>query len=209
MSRPRTASDLQGYYQWHAHIYDATRWTFLFGRGALIRMVAGRLRPLRILEIGCGTGKNLVELARVFPEARIVGLDLSADMIAKARKKVAGFGERVSLSERPYDGPVSGGEPFDLIVFSYCLTMINPGYDQVLLAAKEDLSPGGCIAVVDFHESGLSWFRRWMGMNHVRMEGQVLAAMQGAGLQLQHCEIRSAYGGVWRWVTCLAGRLER
>src|SRR5258705_4591589 len=47
------------YYRWHAHFYDVTRWAFLFGRTALIRLAAGQLRPRRILEVGCGTGRIL------------------------------------------------------------------------------------------------------------------------------------------------------
>ena len=197
---------LHGYYRWHAHFYDATRWTFLFGRTALIRLAAERLRPRRILEVGCGTGRNLTELARFFPEAEIVGLDLSAEMVRKARKKIERYGPRVSLLQRVYDGPVSGGDPFDLIIFSYCLSMINPGYADVLKLCDRDLATQGHLALVDFHDTSFGWFRRWMGLNHVRMDGQVLAALQSAGLNLQPCLVKSAYGGLWRWFACLAGR---
>lgn len=59
---------LSRYYRWHARLYDATRWSFLFGRAALIRSIAGfRAPPRHILEIGCGTGSNLLRLARQFP----------------------------------------------------------------------------------------------------------------------------------------------
>jgi S-adenosylmethionine-diacylgycerolhomoserine-N-methlytransferase len=34
------ASRMDRYYRFHAKIYDATRWSFLFGREALIRQVA-------------------------------------------------------------------------------------------------------------------------------------------------------------------------
>jgi len=195
-------SALEGYYRWHAHIYDATRWAFLFGRTGLIRHAAERLQPRRILEIGCGTGKNLAELERRFPAAEIVGVDLSADMLAKARVKV---GERVKLKQGAYIAPVGDGRPFDLIVISYCLTMINPGYDAVLRTCLADLSEGGEIAVVDFHESDVAAFRRWMGVNHVRMEGQVLSWFSGSGLRVDS-QVTSAYGGLWRWVECFAGR---
>jgi S-adenosylmethionine-diacylgycerolhomoserine-N-methlytransferase len=199
-------ASLDGYYRWHAHFYDATRWAFLFGRTGLLRLCAGQHRPRRILEVGCGTGKNLAELARVFPQAEIVGLDLSAEMLRKARKKIAVYGPRVSLLQRVYNDPVSGGHPFDLIVFSYCLTMINPGYADVLRLCEQDLSANGCVGVVDFHDSRFAWFRRWMGLNHVRMDGQILEALQRRGFKLQSCLVRSAYGGMWRWFVCLASR---
>ena len=199
-------ASLDGYYRWHAHFYDATRWAFLFGRTALLRLCAEQHRPRRILEVGCGTGKNLAELARFFPQAEIVGLDLSAEMLDKARKKIAGYGPRVSLLQRVYNHPVSDGDPFDLIVFSYCLTMINPGHTEVLRLCEQDLSANGRVAVVDFHDSRFAWFRRWMGLNHVRMDGQILEALQAGGFKLRPCLVRSAYGGLWRWFACLASR---
>lgn len=199
-----STSELHGYYRWHAQIYDLTRWAFLFGRTDLIRHAAEHTAPRRILEIGCGTGKNLVDLARRFPEADIVGLDLSSDMLDKARQKVAGL--KVSFVQGAYVRPVHGGEPFDLIVFSYCLTMINPGFDQVLSISLDDLSAEGQIAVVDFHDSPWKWFRSWMGVNHVRMEGQILAWFETSGLRLRSVRVQSAYGGVWRWMECFGSR---
>ena len=61
------AAALTRYYRWHAPLYDATRWSFLFGRAALIRGIALHRRPRRILEVGCGTGANLLRLSRWFP----------------------------------------------------------------------------------------------------------------------------------------------
>jgi S-adenosylmethionine-diacylgycerolhomoserine-N-methlytransferase len=203
MSAPgRNAASLRGYYRWHAKFYDATRWAFLFGRRGLIETVAREIEaPSRILEIGCGTGKNLVALAEAFPSAKITGLDLSSDMLDRARAKTAPFTDRIELLHRPYDGPVAGEEGrFDLIVISYALSMINPGYDEVISLCRGDLREGGVIAVVDFHETRWTWFRKWMGVNHVRMEGQILARLD-AGYDAVVREIGRGYGGLWRYVT--------
>jgi S-adenosylmethionine-diacylgycerolhomoserine-N-methlytransferase len=198
----RNSASLRGYYRWHAGFYDATRWAFLFGRRGLIETVAGHLEaPSRILEIGCGTGKNLVALAEAFPGARIAGLDLSADMLDRARTKIAPFADRIELLHRSYDGPVAEeGEAFDLIVISYALSMINPGYDEVIALCRRDLREGGILAVVDFHETRWTWFRKWMGVNHVRMEGQILARLD-AGFEAVVRRIGRGYGGLWRYVT--------
>ena len=77
---------MEGYYRLHAQIYDATRWSFLFGRKTLIRRVAAMTQPATILEIGCGTGKNLLTLAKTFPQARLFGLDISESMLRIASK---------------------------------------------------------------------------------------------------------------------------
>lgn len=197
----RNKKALSAYYRWHAKFYDITRWAFLFGRRELILDALGRLpAPGRILEIGCGTGKNLLALAEAFPEAEIIGLDLSRDMLDQAAPKLARFGSRVALRCQAYEGPISGDDPkFDLIVFSYSLSMINPGFDAVLAACREDLSPRGSVAVVDFHQTRWDWFRRWMGVNHVRLEGQILS-------QLDHlfspvlCRVNHAYGDLWSYL---------
>lgn len=205
MSDPdRNAESLRGYYRWHAKFYDLTRWAFLFGRRGLIAELAeGTARvesPRRILEVGCGTGNNLVALAEAFPKAEITGLDLSADMLDRARAKTAPYADRVTLLHRPYDGPVADeGGKFDLVVISYALSMINPGYDAVVALCREDLREGGIIAVVDFHETRWTWFRKWMGVNHVRMEGQILEQLD-AGFETVVRRIGRGYVDLWRYV---------
>lgn len=198
---------LSSYYRWHAGIYDLTRWAFLFGRRSLVRTVSQHMMmPQRILEIGCGTGSNLVALADRFPKAQIIGLDLSRDMLDRARAKVRPYGTRVGLIHRAYDAPVAVGPKFDLIVCSYSLSMINPGFDEVLLTSRDDLSDRGLIAVADFHTSPHAWFRRWMGVNHVRMEGQVLATLDQHYHPLAR-HLRPGYGGLWTYLNYI-GRLR-
>ena len=77
--------------------------------------------------------------------------------------------------------------------------MINPGYDAVLQICKSDLSATGLVAVVDFHQSRWDWFRRWMGVNHVRMEGQVLDELH-KHFQPCVCEVHRGYWDLWRYM---------
>ncbi len=191
---------LRRYYRFHSRIYDATRWCFLFGRRRLVDAVA-RLAgpaPRRVLEVGCGTGRNLAALARRLPEAELTGLDLSDEMLDVARRKLAGFDERVRLVRRAYDRPLDPGA-FDVVVFSYCLTMINPGWEAAVDAAAGDLAPDGRIAVADFHATPLGLFRRWMKINHVRMDAHLLPRLQ-ARFTPERTETPRAYAGLWRWL---------
>lgn len=183
---------LQDYYALHARIYDATRWTFLFGRERILHRSARIAAPKRILEVGCGTGRNLRSLRRIFPDADITGVDLSDDMLKIARRKTNG----VKLIQQAYDAPVAGN--FDLILFSYALTMFNPGWKNALQAAKADLSPGGLLAIVDFSHTRSSLFRRWMGVNHVRMEGHLWPETR-VSFEPMVEEIRAAYAGIWHY----------
>ena len=61
----RQPEKMRAYYRFHAGIYDATRWSFLFGRKTLLYNLPVRTDiPQSLLEVGCGTGHNLRLLAR-------------------------------------------------------------------------------------------------------------------------------------------------
>lgn len=204
VNRDENTVALAHYYRWHARLYDATRWSFLFGRSALVAAIATRHQPHRILEIGCGTGANLLRLSRQFPDAEITGLDLSADMLTQAQRKLAGC--PVTLLQRCYDQPLAT-ESFDLVVFSYCLSMMNPGWQQAVDAALSDLEPGGVLAVVDFHDTRFAGFRRWMAVNHVRMEGHLLPYLR-AHCQTMTQSMQAAYGGAWDYFGFLGCKVD-
>lgn len=189
---------LTRYYQFHSKIYDATRWSFLFGRDAIIDSVASRCRATKILEVGCGTGKNLRSLLDAFPEATVTGVDVSGDMLAVARQNLAREGDRVTLLQEPYQGAADHHPRYDLILFSYALTMFNPGWEEAIVAAHNDLIPNGTIAVVDFHASPFRPFERWMGVNHVRMDGHLLPKLKAHFSPLA-CDVAPAYGGLWQY----------
>lgn len=200
------ASSLTRYYQFHASIYDATRWSFLFGRESIIKEVAKRASPRNILEIGCGTGHNLDLLCKAFPQAKVTGVDLSGAMLTKAKEKLQAHGDRVQLREAAYNAPMGGDTGgYDLILASYALTMFNPGWEQALEAAHADLAPNGRLAVVDFHRARLPGFGQWMSVNHVRMEAHLLPGLEKL-FEPEMCRIKSAYGGVWEFLQFIGHR---
>jgi len=197
---------IEGYYRWHARIYDATRWSFLFGREAVLhRVAADGPAPTRILEIGCGTGRNLLSLARRFPKAGITGVDLSAAMLAVAARKSAPYGPRVRLVQQAYNAPLGATAGFDLVLCSYALSMFNPGFEAAIAAAERDLVPGGRFALVDFHATQVRGFARWMGVNHVRMDGQLRPILRRT-FPPAIDELRNAYGGVWEYLIYVGRR---
>lgn len=191
-------SVIERYYHWHSRIYDATRWSFLFGRSTLIQQVTALGVPAHILEIGCGTGRNLQALCRRFPQARLVGLDLSEDMLNRARRRLTDHAGQVELIHGAYEHPLGTRPAFDLVVFSYTLSMMPRDWENAIHYAYWDLQPGGLIAVVDFHDAPLKGFKHWMALNHVRLDGHLLPKLRGS-FQPQHQEIRHAYGGLWRY----------
>jgi len=199
---------LERYYRLHARIYDVTRWSFLFGRTQLIKEIARHIHPRRVLEIGCGTGKNLEALSKEFPDARLTGVDLSRDMLERAERRLSGCGKKTVFIHRMYSQPLHLKPSFDLILFSYTLSMINPGYWKAIRNARQDLVPGGMIAVVDFCDSGFAPFKSWMKINHVRMDGHLPVELRKQFKPVCD-ENMAAYGGLWRYFIFIGKQSER
>src|SRR3546814_2454311 len=87
-------------YRRQRHIYDLSRKFYLLGRDGLIADLAPPPGGA-VLEIGCGTGRNLIAVGKAWPEARLYGVDISAAMLETARKAVtkAGMADRVRSEE--------------------------------------------------------------------------------------------------------------
>lgn len=192
---------MEQYYKLQSKIYDATRWSFLFGRKRIIRdLPLSKKRTSRILEVGCGTGYNLVRLAKQFPNAELIGLDVSSDMTALSEKNTRAFSERVRIIQAPYENKHQLFEgQVDAVLFSYSLTMINPQWSELILQAREDLKSGGLIAVTDFHDSKNQWFKKHMSNHHVRMDGHLLPLLEKEFTPIIS-EVPAAYGGIWHYL---------
>lgn len=189
------------FYKLHAGIYQATRWSFLFGRSAVLKQLnLEKNTQLHLLEIGSGTGHNLTWLAARYPNLQLTGIDASPEMLSVAGKRTAQYGERIRLIEQVYGHETTEPLPQrpDIILISYCLTMINPGWESVVQQALSDVKPEGRIVVVDFHDSPLELFRRWMRFNHVRMQAHILPLLD-ANLNTINMSVKPAYWGLWRY----------
>ncbi|MGX5800988.1 class I SAM-dependent methyltransferase [Bradyrhizobium sp. Arg314] len=168
---------MDGVYRWQRHVYDLTRKYYLLGRD---RLIDGLDVPQNgtVLELGCGTGRNIALAARRYPSARFFGLDISAEMLETANAAIAreGLSEKVNLSRgdaTDFDAEaLFGVERFDRVFVSYSLSMI-PGWEKTVSAALSSLAPGGSLHVVDFgQQEGLPrWFRTllrgWLRKFHV------------------------------------------
>ncbi len=198
--KSQQAHRISNYYKLHAKIYDASRWSFLFGRKTILKLIPFSAdAAIKIIEVGCGTGINLQKLANQFPNAQIIGYDVSGDMINESKKKIDIFGDRVRLICAPYgDNLKAESENADCILFSYCLTMVNPQYNELIERARVDLKQNGVIAVVDFYDSNSNLFKNWMAVNHVRME-QHLSPHLLRNFITEQSFTHKAYAGLWRY----------
>lgn len=149
------------------YIYDLTRKYYLFGRDRLIRQLA--LQPGdSVAEIGCGTARNLIKMARRYPGVQFYGLDASREMLKSAERSVirAGLANRIALAHGLAEGlsPAMFGRdtPFTHAIFSYSLSMI-PDWKQALRRASLAVGGTGEVWVVDFGDlEGLGSLGAWI-----------------------------------------------
>lgn len=141
-------------YSFHRHIYDFTRKFYLLGRDRLIRELAPPAGGT-VLEVGCGTARNLIKAAKRWPNARFYGFDISEAMLETARKSVerAGLSDKITLAQGDagaFDvNALFGVAQVDRVFMSYTLSMIPPWVEAIEIGAKA-LAPGGELHIVDF-----------------------------------------------------------
>ena len=82
------AALMDGIYRSQRHIYDLTRKYYLFGRDGMIEQLDAPA-DATVIEIACGTGRNLAAIARRWQGSAIHGLDISAEMLKSARTTLA------------------------------------------------------------------------------------------------------------------------
>ena len=183
-------------YRYQRHVYDLTRKYFLFGRDRMLKDM--RLKTdARVLEIGCGTARNLIKLARAHPKASLYGLDASEAMLDTAAQSVARSGVRVVLAQG-YAENVSPDlfgvrEKFDVAIFSYSLSMI-PDWRGALVAAASTVKGEGSIRIVDFGDLRSLWrplalaLRAWLNWFHVSPRDELLTILERASNN-QECSL--------------------
>lgn len=96
-----------------------------------------------ILEIGCGTGEQLISLARKFPKAQLTGIDISAPNVEKARTLVEheNCSNRIQVIQANYlECPLKN---FDVIVSYSTLHLIPVGDEELFQKLAHELAPGG------------------------------------------------------------------
>ncbi|HEV7643030.1 MAG TPA: class I SAM-dependent methyltransferase [Pyrinomonadaceae bacterium] len=176
-------------YRHQRYFYDATRKFYLFGRDKMIARMD--VQPgENVLEVGCGTARNLVLLAKKYPRTNFFGLDASSEMLKTAQAKVDAnkVAKNVHLEVALADDFTSAGtfslaEAFDSIYFSYSITMI-PTWRESIANALENLKSGHKIYIVDFYDQkGLpKWFQKalqvWLKRFHVQFWNELMPHLE-------------------------------
>lgn len=105
--------------------------------------------PLRVLDVGAGTGLLAEAVARRFPLAEVTLLDASEAMLARARERFAGAGPRIRFRVADHRTAPLGG-PWDAIVSALSIHHLeDPEKRALYAAAAATLAPGGVFVNAD------------------------------------------------------------
>ena len=204
---------MDGMYRYQRHFYDLTRKYYLLGRDRTIRNLdvpqGGTL-----LEVGCGTGRNMALAHKHFPTARLYGLDISQEMLISARKTFAtkatipDFRVADATAYTPREFGIAG---FDRILISYALSMI-PDWERAVDASIAALNPGGELHIVDFgqQESLPTWFRKllqaWLTKFHVTPRGHLREVLEAQAIENNAKLSFETIGGGYAWRATLISK---
>jgi len=175
-------------YRRQRYFYDLTRKYYLLGRDRLLREM--RIADgENVLEIGCGTARNLIILAKKHGGARFYGLDASAEMLKTARRKAdAKHLENITLKQAladnfSFDDTFDLTQKFDVCFFSYAISII-PTWRESLANALENLKAGKSLYLVDFYDQKNLpvWFQKtlkgWLRQFHVKYPKELLPFLE-------------------------------
>jgi S-adenosylmethionine-diacylgycerolhomoserine-N-methlytransferase len=145
-----------------APIYDrANLERLLYSRARARAIALLDLRPgARVLDVACGTGVNFALIEeRIGPSGRLVGVDLTPQMLGRARDRAArnGWGNvrfyesdvsQLSTQRLEALGALGTGERFDAALCTLGLSVI-PDWESAWAAMLSVVRPGGRVAVMD------------------------------------------------------------
>jgi ubiquinone/menaquinone biosynthesis C-methylase UbiE len=115
----------------------------------------------RILDAGCGFGATVSRLARLLPEAELVGVDLSEPLLTLAREETVGAeGElRIRFEKANVQAIPYGDDSFDVVISANMAHLVE---DPVAMLDELErvLAPGGFLFVADLRRTWLGWVER-------------------------------------------------
>ena len=124
----------------------------LFGLAQLFGLTPPKAETASILELGCAMGSNIIPLAARFPEARIVGIDLTPRHVEEGRKRIEALGLRnIEIRQGDIASLDLAGQSFDCIICHGVYSWVPAAAREAILRiAGQNLTPDG-VAYVSYN----------------------------------------------------------
>jgi SAM-dependent methyltransferase len=116
------------------------------------RLVTAPADNCRVLELGCGSGGNIIPMAHAYPESTFVGIDLSGHAVGEGQRTVADLGlSNVTLHQRDILEGVDPFGSFDYIIAHGVYSWVPGTVREAIMAiADRHLTPNG-VAFVSYN----------------------------------------------------------
>jgi ubiquinone/menaquinone biosynthesis C-methylase UbiE len=108
----------------------------------ILEKLGGRVAGGRVLEVGCGRGVGTEIILSRFGADHVDAFDLDADMVERARRRLAGFGDRVRLSLGDATAIAAEDSSYDA-VFDFGIIHHVPDWRSAVREVSRVLRPGG------------------------------------------------------------------
>lgn len=152
--------------------HHATEWARLDAQHLLWReallgdvLAAGLSEGMRVLDMGCGVGSFLADLAEVVgASGQAVGVERDPSALAEARRRFEGVEHVAVVGGDLTAGPLPDG--FDLVVCRWVLSFVSD-VDAALARLADCLVPGGVLVVQDYDHDGVNLFPAIEGFSEV------------------------------------------
>jgi ubiquinone/menaquinone biosynthesis C-methylase UbiE len=119
-------------------------------------------QPSRTLDLGCGTGSTTLMLKQAFPEAVVIGLDLSPYMLIVADYKAQQAGLDIKWQHGLAETAAFDDTSFDLVTVSMVLHETPPQISQLIVQeCFRLLKPGGQLIILDGNQRKLR-YAHWL-----------------------------------------------
>jgi ubiquinone/menaquinone biosynthesis C-methylase UbiE len=159
-------------YDKHQATHEFTHWSESYDRCILqwllfgpshralirrIRAVAGN-EPIRVLDVGCGTGVFAERLRTALPQARVWGIDLVSDMLSQGKERWRRQAGQVQPVQGDSERLPFASDTFDVVT---CANSFHhyPHQDRAVVEMHRVLRPGGRLILIDgYRDAPWGWF---------------------------------------------------
>ena len=156
---------------------------------ALLNAMPGFNPPERILDLGCGTGSGLAQLAQQYPNARLSGVDIAPAMLQIAQQRCP----TATLIDADIEALPLPENTFDLVYSASSLQWCD--HANAIAESARVLSPGGTLAVATFGPATLQeWRTAWAAVDETTHTlnypdlPTILKALNTAGIEVENSE---------------------
>ena len=157
----------KGYYGRHR------KWAIRSAKEVVDRLTKLGFTEGRILDAGCGFGLMALEIARAFPRAMVVGIDLSDPLLRIARDltKEAGMTGQVRFEKQDVTRMDLPDDSFDVVLNIYVFHLVE-GPSAMVNEIERVLAPKGILLLKDLKRSWLGHFDNAIGTSYTKDEAE-------------------------------------